>query len=105
MKIRRFNESEALEIEDSRCAEIVEQITDFFSYLKERRASVDELINELEKSQGDSKKGNDQIDDTIAALRLSGKGIDELMESLDSAVGAMNDYSENGRKYLYSEDK
>ncbi len=103
MKIRKFNESEVLEIEDSRCEEIVEEIKDFFSYLKDRRSSVDELINELEKSKGDSKKGNDQIDDTISALRSAGKGIEELMDKLDSSLGSLTDYSENGRKYLEDE--
>jgi len=105
MRIRRFNEAEALKIDDEKATKIIEELEDFLAQMKDRQSSTDEMLNTLDEYSNPSKKGNDQVDDTISALREVKKSVDQAIDKLDTALQNMNSYKEEGSEYLYTETK
>lgn len=104
-RIMRFNESDQVDISPERTAEMIEDLKDLVSTLADRKKSVDALISELDAYKNKSDKGNDQIDDTIAMLQMVSKELESVSGNADNAVGNLDNYGEEGRKYLYTENK
>jgi ABC-type transporter Mla subunit MlaD len=103
MKIRRFSEDNQSDISSERIEEVLSDLKDFASNISERSKSVESLLNELSNFKGQSKKGNDQIDDSIASLQIIKKDLDDCLDKLDTVASDLTNYNENGRKYLYTE--
>lgn len=102
MKIRRFIEQEELNnISQERIEEIIDEVREMASNLKEKNELCDSLINEFSNYKSDSGKTNDQVDDSISNLQLVRKNFEDIIDKLDNVVNNMSDYSESGRKYLY----
>lgn len=101
MKIRKFNESDQVDISSDRISEIVDELKDMISMIDSKGESIESLSNELNTYKGMSKNGNDQIDDSIANLQIVKKYLTECKDKIDNVANNMNDYNENGRKYLY----
>jgi hypothetical protein len=66
---------------------------------------IESLLNELNNFRSDSKKGNDQIDDSIAALQVIKKDVDDCNDKIDTVINNLMDYNDGGRKYMYTENK
>ena len=66
---------------------------------------VDSLISELNEYKNKSDKGNDQIDDSIAALQVIKKEMENSVDKTDTVIGNLQSYNDDGRKYLYTENK
>lgn len=105
MKIRRFNEDEQVDISSERINEVLDELKDFTSLMGEKSKYVESLLNELNNYKSDSKKGNDQIDDSIAALQVMKKDIDDCVDKIDTTINNLSDYNDSGRKYMYTENK
>lgn len=105
MKIKRFNEDEQVDISSERVEEILTELRDFASTMNDKSKSVEALLNELGNFQSQSKKGNDQIDDSIASLQVIKKDVDDCIDKIDTVVNNLSDYNDTGRKYLYTENK
>ncbi len=105
MKIRRFNEDEQVDISSERTNEIIEQLRDFAALMEDKSKYTESLLNELNNYKSDSLKGNDQIDDSIAALQVIKKDVDDSKDKIDTIVNKFLDYNEGGRKYMYTENK
>lgn len=105
MKIKRFNETEQIDISSERVDEILDNLKDFISLMDDKSKYVELLLNELNNYKSDSKKGNDQIDDSIAALQVMKKDIDSCVNQIDTTVNNLSDYNDSGRKYMYTENK
>lgn len=106
MKIRRFNEDiEQLDISPERIGEIIEDLREFVSTIEDKNKMVESYINELNNYKNKSKKGNDQIDDSIAALQVVKKDLDDSLDKADTIINNLIDYNDEGRKYLYTENK
>jgi hypothetical protein len=105
MKIKRFNEAEQVDISSERVNEILEELKDFASVMEDKSKYTESLLNELNNYKSESTKGNDQIDDSIAALQVIKKDIDDSKDKIDTIVNNLLDYNEGGRKYLYTENK
>ena len=105
MKIRRFNESEQVDISSERIEEMLDNLKQLSSTLDDKGKFVDSLINELNNYKSDSQKGNDQVDDSVAALQVIKKDLDNSLEKTDTVITNLMNYSEEGRKYLYTENK
>jgi ABC-type transporter Mla subunit MlaD len=103
MRIRRFNEAESTIIDDEKLTKVIEELEDFLAQMKDRQSSTDEIINVLDQYSNPSKKGNDQVDDTLAALREVKKSVDQAIDKLDTALQNMESYKEDGSEFLYSE--
>ena len=105
MKIKRFNESEQVDISSERVNEIIEELKDFSDIMSDKSKYVDALLNELNNYKSESTKGNDQIDDSIAALQIVKKNADDSNDKIDTIVNNLLDYNDSGRKYMYTENK
>jgi ABC-type transporter Mla subunit MlaD len=104
-RIMRFNESEQVDISTERTSEIIEELKELVSTLSDRKKLVDSLISELDTYKNKSDKGNDQIDDTIATLQMVSKDLESVSGNVDNTLGNLENYEEEGRKYLYTENK
>jgi ABC-type transporter Mla subunit MlaD len=105
MKIKRFNESEQVDISSERIEEILDNLKQLSSTLEDKGKFVDSLINELNNYKSNSQKGNDQVDDSVAALQVIKKDLDNSLDKTDTVLTNLMDYNEKGRKYLYTENK
>jgi len=105
MKIKRFNEDDQVDISPERIEEVLSELRDFASSMNDKSKSVEALLNEFGNFQGQSKKGNDQIDDSIASLQVIKKDVDDCIDKIDTVINNLVDYNDNGRKYLYTENK
>jgi chromosome segregation ATPase len=105
MKIKRFNEDEQVDISSERVSEINEELKDFASIMLDKSKYIESLLNELNNYKSDSKKGNDQIDDSIAALQVIKKDVDDCNDKIDTVINNLMDYNDGGRKYMYTENK
>jgi predicted nucleic acid-binding Zn-ribbon protein len=107
MKIKRFNEAtqDQLDISPERAGEMIESLKDSLSIIEDKNKSVESMISELENYKSKSKKGNDQIDDSMAALQIVKKSLDEAVDKIDTVISNLMDYNDEGRKYLYTENK
>jgi ABC-type transporter Mla subunit MlaD len=105
MKIKRFNEAEQVDISSERIEEMLDSLKQLSAMLDDKGKSVDSLINELNNYKSDSQKGNDQVDDSVAALQVIKKDLDNSLDKTDTVISNLMNYSEAGRKYLYTENK
>jgi len=100
MKIRKFNE-DIQDIESNRLTEIIEEINNFINNLTNTRGDIDTMLKDISKYKSDSKKANDQIDDSIIGLQGSNGLLDETVIKLNEVSNLLKDYSDGGRKFLY----
>ena len=106
MKIRRFFEAEEQkDLATERVDEILKELKEFTSQLEEKSKITDALETELSNYKNLSNKSNDQIDDSIAALQIIKKNVDDSIDKLDTVITNIQNYNEEGRKYLYTENK
>ena len=102
MKIRRFFEAEEQkDIATERVEEILKELKEFTSQLEEKSKITDALETELSNYKNLSNKSNDQIDDSIAALQIIKKNVDDSIDKLDTVITNLQGYNEEGRKFLY----
>lgn len=107
MKIKRFNESieENIDISQERVGEIIEELKDMLSIFEDKTKTIESYANEFNNYKSNSKKGNDQIDDSIAALQVIKKDLDNTIDKVDTVINNLVSYNDEGRKYLYTENK
>jgi hypothetical protein len=106
MKIKRFLESEEQkDLANERVEDILKELKEFTSQLENRVKIVNSLEGELSNYKNLSTKSNDQIDDSIAALQIIKKNVDDSIDKLDTIITNLKDYNTEGRKYLYTENK
>ena len=104
-RIKRFNENEQIDISPERTNEIIDELKDMSSAIADKKKLAESIVGELESYKSDSSKSNDQIDDSIAALQLVIKDLETSGDKVDTTISNLQNYSEEGRKYLYSENK
>lgn len=105
MKIKRFFESDQVDISTERITEVMDELKDFIANIEDRSKKIDALGTELSNYRNSSTKSNDQIDDSIAALQIIKKYLDDCVDKLDTVVNNLDSYNVDGRKYLYTENK
>lgn len=103
MKIKRFNESEQIDISSERIKEILTQLQDFAAQLMDNNKMIESLTNELSNYESSATKGNDQIDDSISSAQMLKTSIVDSIDKVDNIIKNLSDYDEKGRKYLYTE--
>ncbi len=105
MRIKRFNESEQVDISSDRIDEMITQLKETVAALDDKNKFIESLENELNNYKSDSQKGNDQIDDSIFALQVIKKNISDSLDKIDTVIQNLQNYDDEGRKYLYTENK
>lgn len=101
MRIKRFFESEQADISNERVGEILDVLREMVINIEDKSKYIDLLGNELSNYKNKSVKNNDQIDDTIGALQIIKKDLDNVMDKLDTSVENLQNYNDEGRKALY----
>ena len=103
MKIKRFNESieENIDISQERVGEIIEELKDMLSIFEDKTKTIESYANEFNNYKSNSKKGNDQIDDSIAALQVIKKDLDNTIDKVDTVINNLVSYNDEGRNFLY----
>jgi hypothetical protein len=81
------------------------ELKELTSMLDSKQKMVDSFISELNDYKNKSDKGNDQIDDSIAALQVIKKELENSVDKTDTVVNNLESYKDDGRKYLYTENK
>ena len=97
MKIKRFFESDQVDISTERITEVMDELKDFIANIEDRSKKIDALGTELSNYRNSSTKSNDQIDDSIAALQIIKKDLDDCVDKLDTVVNNLDSYSVDGR--------
>lgn len=105
MKIKRFYESDQVDISAERVDEILKSLKEFTFKLEDENKKIDALTTELSSYKNVSTKSNDQIDDSIAALQIAAKNVDDTIDKLDTVISNLDDYNQEGRKILYIENR
>lgn len=105
MRIKRFNESEEVDISTERIDEIVKELNEISASIKDKNKTIESLNSEFNNYVSDSQKGNDQVDDSIFALQVIKKNLDDTQDKIDTILQNMKSYTDEGRKYLYTENK
>ena len=105
MRIKRFNEAEEVDISSDRIDEILTDLKETAAAIEDKNKLIESLENELDNYKSDSQKGNDQIDDSIFALQVIKKNISDSLDKIDTVVKNLQSYDDEGRKYLYTENK
>ena len=106
MKIKKvFESEEELDISASRVGEMIEDLREFASTIEDKNKITESYISELNNYKNQSKKGNDQIDDSVVALQIVKKQLDDSLDKIDTVINNLMDYNDEGRKFLYSENK
>lgn len=106
MKIKRFNEEiDPIEMDKQRVREVIEELEDFAAIAKDKQTFTETLLEELSKYGNPSKKGNDQIDDTIISLQSIKKNLDDTIDGLDTSITNLQSYVDSGSSFLFSENK
>jgi ABC-type transporter Mla subunit MlaD len=102
MRIKRFNES-VDDISPDRTKEIINWLTDLSDSINGQKNHIESIIKELENYKSESKKGNDQIDDSILSLDTLNAQFSKSIENLDNVVNSLNSYIDDGRDFIYTE--
>ena len=106
MRIKRFNEAtQEVDISSDRIDEILTDLKETAAAIEDKNKLIESLENELDNYKSDSQKGNDQIDDSIFALQVIKKNISDSLDKIDTVVKNLQSYDDEGRKYLYTENK
>ncbi len=105
MRIKRFLENAQMNISYDRVEEILKELKELTAYLDDKNKSVLSLTTELNNYKNKSQKSNDQIDDSISALQIIKNDFDNSISKLDTVINNITDYNQEGRKFLYSENK
>jgi methyl-accepting chemotaxis protein len=105
MRIKRFNESTEVDISPERVEEITKELKEMTSILDDKIKTIESLSNEFDEYKNNSQKGNDQIDDSIFALQVVKKDLDDSLDKIDTILQNLESYTDEGRKYLYTENK
>lgn len=105
MRIKRFLENAQMDIASDRVEEILKELKELTAYLDDKNKSILSLTTELNNYKNKSQKSNDQIDDSISALQIVKNDFDNSVSKLDTVINNITDYSQEGRKFLYSENK
>lgn len=106
MKIRKFNEDfeenkeDIKNISNDRVNEISKNMKDIISKVDVFGKELSDIYNEMSNFKTESEK-NDQIDDIVLKLQTITKHLEDSKSDMDSVVTLLDDYSTNGRKYIY----
>jgi molecular chaperone GrpE (heat shock protein) len=105
MKIRKFNESEEINISNERIDDIIKELNTFKGDLKEKSSKIISYIKEFENYKSLSKTKNDQIDDSVIYLQSISKNISNFIDDTDTIIDNLNSYKDSGRSTVYTKSE
>ena len=99
-RIKKFYEARE-EINNDSIREILSQVNDVIEKTGGMRDTIQNLYKLLDKYTSESEGSNDQIDESTIELNATDKKLEEVESSLTSVTEYLNNYIEDGRKYLF----
>lgn len=105
MRIKRFNESEEVNISQETIEEIIKELKEFASSIDAGEKSIKSLLNQLSNYKSASEKGNDQIDNSIFELQQIEQNIGEILLKSGLVLENLENYNTSGRQYIIEPDK
>jgi hypothetical protein len=105
MRIRKFTENIDSDISSERINEIVDILKNKATEIENMNNEYEKLLNELTIHKNSSNRGNDQIDDSIFALQVIKNNISDILDKSDTIIKNLISYTDEGRKFLYVENK
>jgi methyl-accepting chemotaxis protein len=99
-RIKKFYESRE-EINNDSIREILSQVNDAIEKTGNMRDTIQNIYKLLDKYTSESEESNDQIDESTIELNATDKKLEEVESSLTSVTEYLNNYIEDGRKYLF----
>jgi uncharacterized coiled-coil DUF342 family protein len=102
MRIKKFLEQEeVVEISNERVDEIISTMQVMNSSIEDHSKKLQSIANELMNFRSKSTTANNQIDDSNLTLEEIVSNLDDIASKLDAVVTALEDYKENGPRFLY----
>lgn len=99
-RIKKFYEARE-EINNDSIREILSQVNDVIEKTGGMRDTIQNLYKLLDRYTSESEESNDQIDESTIELNATDKKLEEVESSLTSVTEYLNNYIEDGRKYLF----
>jgi methyl-accepting chemotaxis protein len=99
-RIKKFYEARE-EINNDSIREILSQVNDVIEKTGNMRDTIQNIYKLLDKYTSESEESNDQIDESTIELNATDKKLEEVESSLTSVTEYLNNYIEDGRKYLF----
>lgn len=99
-RIKKFYESSE-EINNDTVRDIISQVNDVIEKTGGMRETIQNLYKLLDKYTSPSEESNDQIDESTIKLNYTDKKLEEVESNLTSVKEYLNNYIEDGRKYLF----
>jgi len=99
-RIKKFYEARE-EINNDSIREILSKVNDVIEKTGGMRDTIQNLYKLLDKYTSESEESNDQIDESTIELNATDKKLEEVESSLTSVTEYLNNYIEDGRKYLF----
>jgi prefoldin subunit 5 len=93
MKIKRFFESEQVDISEDRISEILKELGDFITNIEDKSKTIESLGAELSNYKNNSKEIN-HIDKSISELQITKNDLDNCILKLENVVDNLNSYKE-----------
>jgi len=105
MRIRRFNESEEVDlISFDKTNDIINDIKEMSAIFDSKRIFIEKLSQELDIYKSDSGEGNTQIDDSISSLQIIRNNITDSIDKLDNIVINLSEVNEKGTSFIYDKN-
>ena len=99
-RIKKFYEARE-EINNDSIREILSQVNDVIEKTGGMRETIQNLYKLLDKYTSGDEESNNQIDESTIELNATDKKLEEVEYSLASVTEYLNNYIEDGRKYLF----
>lgn len=101
MQIRKISEDLIQDISSEKVEEMIKNLKYISEIIDEKKKEIKKLSSDLSVFSNKKKKKNDQIDDSILNFEKVDSNLLDALSLLDTVYKNLEDYKENGRKYLY----
>jgi len=101
MRIRKISEDMVQDISSEKVEEMIKNLKDISEIIDENKKVMKKISTDLSAFSNKKGKKNDQIDDSILNFEKVDANLLDALSLLDTVYKNLEDYKDNGRKYLY----
>ena len=101
MRIRKISEDLVQDISSEKVEEMIKNLKDISEIIDEKKREIKKISTDLSAFSNKKEKKNDQVDDSILNFEKVDANLLDALSLLDTVYKNLEDYKDNGRKYLY----
>jgi ABC-type transporter Mla subunit MlaD len=101
MRIRKISEDLVQDISSEKVEEMIKNLKDISEIIDEKKKEIKKISTDLSAFSNKKEKKNDQVDDSILNFEKVDANLLDALSLLDTVYKNLEDYKDNGRKYLY----